>query len=93
MTPPTSGLYKGLTLFQQRSKDVPVNVQGNGSSTYIAGTFYAAGGLMSIAGNGGVSNIGSQYISRALNLSGNGDILITWNPQFVAARRFIGLVE
>jgi hypothetical protein len=90
---PTSGLYQGIAVFVDRTQDVPVNVQGNGSQTVITGTFYDAGGLISLAGNGGVTNMQSQFISRAMNISGNGDIQISWNPQLVAQKRFIGLVE
>ncbi|HEX4591629.1 MAG TPA: hypothetical protein VH120_16955, partial [Gemmataceae bacterium] len=90
---PTSGLYQGITVFVDRTQDVPVNVQGNGSQTVISGTFYDAGGLISLAGNGGVTNMQSQFICRAMDISGNGDITIAWAPQLVAQKRFIGLVE
>jgi hypothetical protein len=90
---PTSGLYQGLTVFVDRTQNVPVNVQGNGSQTVISGTFYDAGGLISLSGNGGVTNMQSQFICRAMNISGNGSITISWNPQLIAQRRFIGLVE
>jgi hypothetical protein len=90
---PTSGIYKGLTVFVDRTQDVPVNVQGNGSQTVISGTFYDAGGLISLAGNGGVTNMQSQFICRAMNITGNGSINISWNPQLIAQTRFVGLVE
>ncbi len=90
---PTSGIYQGLTVFVDRTKDVPVNVQGNGSQTVISGTFYDAGGLIKLAGNGGVTNMQSQFISRAMNISGNGDINIQWNPQLIAQKRYVGIVE
>jgi hypothetical protein len=93
LSPPTSGIYQGMTVFVDRTKDVPVNVQGNGSDTVIAGTFYDAGGLISLAGNGGVTNMESQFICRAMNISGNGDINISWNPQVLAQKRVYCLVE
>ena len=93
LSAPTSGIYKGITVFVDRTKDVPVNVQGNGSDTVISGTFYDAGGLISLSGNGGVTNMESQFICRAMTISGNGDINIEWNPQKLAQQRFIGLVE
>lgn len=93
LSPPMTGIYQGLTVFVDRTKDVPVNVQGNGGDTFIAGTFYDAGGLISLAGNGGVTNMQSQFICRAMSISGNGDINIQWNPQFLAQKRFVGLVE
>jgi hypothetical protein len=68
-------------------------VQGTGAGTNITGTFYFAGALLNISGNGGVSNLGSQYISYDLGTSGNGGININWNPFTVARKRTITLVE
>jgi hypothetical protein len=93
LSPPTSGIYQGMTVFVDRTADVPINVQGNGSDTFIQGTFYDAGGLISLAGNGGVTNMESQFICRAMNISGNGDINIQWNPQVLAQKRIVTLVE
>src|SRR5215468_6237016 len=84
LTPPTSGIYQGLTFFQDRTSTVTGNVQGAGGATSITGTFYFAGAQLNVSGNGGVANIGSQYISRDLALSGNGGINIQWTPYTVA---------
>jgi hypothetical protein len=93
LSAPTSGPYTGVTFFQDRNSTVTGNVQGAGGATSITGTFYFAGALLNVSGNGGVSNIGSQYISYDLNLSGNGGININWNPYNVARKRSIYLVE
>ena len=90
---PTSGPYQGLTFFQERTSNVTGNVAGTGGETSITGTFYFAGALLKIAGNGGVANLGSQYISRELYLGGNGDINVEWSPDKVARSRAIHLVE
>jgi hypothetical protein len=90
---PTSGIYQGLTFFQDRTSNVTGNVQGAGGTTSITGTFYFPGALLNVSGNGGVANIGSQYISYDLNLSGNGGININWTPDTVARKRMICLVE
>lgn len=63
------------------------------STTSITGTFYFAGALLNISGNGGVVNLGSQYISYDLTLGGNGNININWTPYTVARKRSIYLVE
>ena len=47
------------------------NISGTSGTTEISGTFYFANALLNITGNGGVVNIGSQYISRLLTLGGN----------------------
>src|SRR5262249_57713320 len=90
---PTNGVYQGVTFFQDRTSTVTGNVQGAGGATNITGTFYFAGALLNVSGNGGVSNLGSQYISWDLNLSGNGGIDINWTPFNVAHRRALYLVE
>jgi hypothetical protein len=91
MTPPGSGTYKGLTLFQQRSAAHTMTISGNGNF-YVTGTFYAAGGLLTVTGNGGGS-IGSQYISLLLDINGGGGLLIDYHPDRVIPRRILGLVE
>jgi Flp pilus assembly protein TadG len=91
MTPPTSGLYQGLTLFQNRSAENELSVTGNGGFS-IKGTFYAAGALMKVGG-GGNSQIGSQYISNNLSIVGNGGMKIDYNPAEVIPARILNLVE
>jgi hypothetical protein len=93
LTAPTSGVYQGLTFFQDRTSTVTGNVQGAGGATNITGTFYFAGALLNVSGNGGVVNLGSQYISYDLGISGNGSINIEWTPSGVATKRSIYLVE
>jgi len=89
----TSGLYQGITLWQDRTSSVPASVTGTGGTTNITGTFYFASAALSVTGNGGVSNIGSQYISDTLKLGGTGGINISWQPDKVARARHINLVE
>jgi Flp pilus assembly protein TadG len=90
---PTSGVYQGVTFFQDRTANTTGNIAGSGGATNITGTFYFAGALLNVSGNGGVSNLGSQYISRLLALGGNGGININWQPDQVARKRSIFLVE
>ncbi len=91
MTPPTSGTYKGLTLFQDRSADQTMTISGNGSFR-VTGTFYTANGLLTVTGNG-AGRIGSQYVSRLLDINGGGGLGIDYNPDQVIPRRVLGLVE
>jgi Flp pilus assembly protein TadG len=90
---PTSGIYQGLTFWQRRDSTVTGNVSGTGGTTNITGTFYFPGALLNVSGNGGVANLGSQYISYDLNLGGNGGINVNWTPDQVARKRSIYLVE
>jgi hypothetical protein len=91
LTPPTSGMYQGITFFQERNSNVDAIFAGNGLFN-ITGTFYAANALIRSSGNGDVS-IGSQYISRTLDISGNGNVNIVWSPNGVAPVRVLQLVQ
>jgi len=91
ITPPTTGLYQGMSLFQERSATTDIKVAGNGNFN-VTGTFYAANALVKVAGNGDTS-VGSQYISRFLEINGNGALNINYDPNQAMPRRILGLVE
>ena len=92
LSAPTSGIYKGMMLFQERTADVTASISG-GSNMNISGTFYFAGSLLSVTGSAGFANFGSQYISRAMNAQGTGTIYVDWDPNKVAMTRLITIVE
>jgi hypothetical protein len=70
LSPPTSGTYKGITLFQERSSNKQINITGQGNMN-MTGTFYAAAAKTSITGQGGYNNaIGSQWIAWQLYVTG-----------------------
>jgi Flp pilus assembly protein TadG len=91
LTPPTTGIYQGLTLFQDRNATPSLSVSGGGDM-YITGTFYAANALMNVNG-GGSGHVGSQFISRFLELGGNGALNIDYDPNQAIPRRILTLVE
>jgi hypothetical protein len=88
----SDGLYAGLTFFQTRSGSEEIKITGSGQFS-ITGTIYSAAGAVQVSGGGGVTNIGSQYVTKDLWLQGKGTILITYDPKLVARARFITLVE
>jgi hypothetical protein len=92
LSPLTDGPYTGMTIFQARNATENMQIAGNGSFT-IDGTIYGAGALLKVTGNSAVSNIGSQYVTDDLAITGNGNVAITYNPQKVARTRIITLVE
>jgi hypothetical protein len=94
LSPPTSGPYQGISLFQDRSSTVAMSITGQGS-TNISGTFYAAGGPISITGSSatGADVIGSQYISDTLQIGGNGKFSVNWDPKQTAPVRQLAIVE
>jgi hypothetical protein len=91
LSPPTTGTYAGLTLFQSRTGPQPVvSITGNGSFD-MTGTLYAPSAKALIAGNGDVS-LTSQLIVDNLDIGGNGNTNITYNGQ-TARTPSIRLVE
>jgi hypothetical protein len=91
MSPPTTGLYQGILVFQARESSTPIEVTGNGQFK-IGGTFYAANALVKISGNGD-AYIGSQYISRYLDVGGNGTLTIDATAAPHPRKRILQLVE
>ena len=92
LTPPASGIYRGITVFQDRNSTEQVKLHGNGIQR-LSGTLYAARAMVNMVGNGETSQHFSQLICWNLNLSGNGNININWSAQDTARVRVIRLVE
>jgi hypothetical protein len=91
LSPMTTGLYQGISLWQQRTSMNTLTVSGGGSGA-VTGTFYAQHGTLKTSGSGG-SSVGSQYISWNVVLTGNGNFSILWSPPAVAPLKRLGLVE
>lgn len=87
----TSGPYAGILFWQERSSTIGLNISGNGNFS-LKGTFYAANALLTVSGNGSAT-IGSQYISRLLNITGGGNITIDYTENGTARERGVYLVE
>jgi hypothetical protein len=94
LAPPTSGTYKGISIFQDRTSSVAMSITGQGS-TSVTGTFYVAGGPISVTGSDstGADVIGSQYISDTLQIGGNGKFSVNWNAAQTAPIRQLAIVE
>jgi Flp pilus assembly protein TadG len=95
LSPPTSGIYQGITLFQTRSSTQVVTITGNGLFN-ITGTLYAAGALMKVTGNGDAS-ISSQIIADQLQNKGGGggtgQVNVNYDSNNVGKTRLFNLVE
>jgi hypothetical protein len=91
-TPPITGIYQGIAIFQERTATTPINIAGGGGM-YITGTFYAANALLKITGSGVNNTIGSQYISYDLSLGGLGNVTIDYTAAPKPRSRVLTLVE
>lgn len=87
----TDGPYAGMLLWQNRTATQPVSISGSGNFNLL-GTFYTANGTLQITG-GGNATIGSQYVSRTLNLGGGGNVKISYTDAGTARIREAILVE
>jgi hypothetical protein len=94
--PPTSGPYKGVSIFQKRgtlsSAAPPITLSGSGAMN-LTGTVYAAYANVTMSGSAGVNVMGGQLIADTLTLSGSATIVINPHTDPVANQRNLGLVE
>jgi Putative Flp pilus-assembly TadE/G-like len=90
-TPPTSGVYKGMTLFQARDTTAPISISGQGGMN-IKGVLYAPDALIDVSGNGD-NFIGNQVVCWQMNFQGNGTFNVPWDPGVLAPVRDLRLVE
>jgi hypothetical protein len=67
VSPMTTGIYTGISLWQTRTSTNTLTVSGGGTGSSLSGTFYAQHGLLKVSGGNGVG-VGSQYISYDLDL-------------------------
>ena len=84
LSPPTTGTYQGIAIFQDRTSSAPITLSGNGSAN-LTGTVYAAHAQLNVSGNGSSNVLGSQYITYDMTLSGNGSVSINWTSAASAA--------
>jgi hypothetical protein len=85
LSPPTTGPYKGISIFQNRTSTAPIAVTGNGSLN-ISGSIYAAAAEVDVTGNGGTTVAGSQIISNNLVVTGNGSVDVSYNANLAPVR-------
>ena len=91
LSPPTSGIYQGISYFQARNSPDETKVAGNGDYN-VTGTFYVAGGLTDLQGNGDAS-IASQVVTLLMKAGGNGETNIVWAGPPTGRTRRLQLVE
>jgi hypothetical protein len=94
ITAPTSGPYEGVAFYQSRytaSETTTMNLSGNGGGGLI-GLVYAPTTQVKLSGNG-TQTIGSQFIARTLEMTGNGTFLVDFAAPKPPQPPIIELVE
>ena len=96
LTPPTSGVYEGVSIFQKRgtlSSSAPTLTLSGSGSMSLTGTVYAAYAKVTMSGSSGTNVMGGQLIADRLSLSGSASISINPGSDPIANTRLLGLVE
>ena len=77
MTAPLSGMYQGISFFQDRSLANPITMSGIGL-TVLTGVIYAAQATVSLSGLAGVGLdvLGGAYVVNSLTVQGIGSVNI-----------------
>jgi Flp pilus assembly protein TadG len=78
LSPPTSGTYKGIAIFQDRTSTAAVNITGGGGMN-LTGTIYSARAEIDVTGNGGTNVVGSQIIANNMTVTGNGSVNVSYD--------------
>ena len=73
LTPPNSGTYKGISIFQDRAASTAVKITGNGKLS-ITGTIYAPGAQVQLTGNGTGNTAGGWVIASTVKVAGTGNV-------------------
>lgn len=96
LTPPVSGPYRGLSIFQRRgtpTTPAPTLIL-NGSGTFnLTGTIYAAHATVNATNYLSTNVFGGQILADALNVNGSAAVTIHSGSQPLANIRQFGLVE
>ena len=74
LSPLTSGIFAGISIYQSRSSSVTMTISGNGTLN-MDGILYMPSALLDIPGNGNVNLqclSSSRFIVKQLHFSGNG---------------------
>ena len=96
LTPPSSGPYQGVTIFQQRGTlgnlAPTLTIVGSGNVN-ITGTIYVAYGSVTLKSSKGTNNVGGQIAADTVTATGSGTMNVSANGQPTANTRTLGLVE
>lgn len=94
LSPPTSGAYAGVSIFQSRytaSEETTSILRGNGGAG-VTGMIYMPTTKVKLTGNG-TQTLGSQFIARTLELDGQGHFTVDFAAATSPQEPVLDLVE
>lgn len=91
LSPPSTGPYHGMVLFQDPACDKDVKLKGHASVT-LTGTVYAPRAKVSVTGTADLS-VSQQIVAEQVELKGTGTYTVTFDPNRSARALVPGLAE
>ena len=102
ITPPSSGIYQGISIMQPPELiNLPLNINPTltlaansllGGTFSLGGTVYAPSSLLAITANAN-AKVGAQVICRMASFAGNGSLQICWDQNTARIPLPVKLVE
>ena len=73
LTPPSSGVYAGITFFGARSEDIEFDLTGGSSLSGLEGIIYSANGTLELGGN---AVMRANFAVRKVDMTGNSNLTV-----------------
>jgi hypothetical protein len=91
LTPPSSGAYAGITIFQEKSNTTTVSINGT-SGSYVSGFVYAPGAHIFYAGNTAATALSEclRVVGNTVEMTGNSDIKSDCTAELGGREMFAG---
>lgn len=91
LTPPTSGPYAGIVIYQEKTNTNTISINGT-SDSYVSGFIYAPGAHVFYAGNS-VSSTQSRclrIVGNTVEMTGNSDLKSDCSAELGGREMFAG---
>ena len=91
LTPPSTGTYAGITIYQEKSNDNTITINGT-SGSYVSGFVYAPGGHVFFAGNSATTAQSKclRIVGNTIEMTGNSDIKSDCTAELGGREMFAG---
>lgn len=91
LTPPSSGAYAGIAIFQEKSNTTTVSINGT-SGSYVSGFVYAPGAHIFYAGNTAATALSEclRVVGNTVEMTGNSDIKSDCTAELGGREMFAG---
>ena len=93
LTPPTSGPYAGITIYQEKANTNEVKING-GAASNVSGFIYAPGALVFYAGNSSSSGAGEciRLVAKTIEMTGNSSVASDCDAELGGRKLYAGRI-